>query len=499
MKCWLGASLDRMHNHNEEDCIRECIRHSPNTASHASLWERGASPLTVETVLQQTEQIYLQIVHEDRWLVCHPVGPGHLLIIDGEGKALLDQLASPQTLGTVLSAHEHIPSEHIKKFLHLFWLAGIVYLRDFPPVGGGLQHEEMLHAWLHITNSCNLGCTYCYVAKTPEHMPEETSLRAVDAIFRSARRHGFRYVTLKYAGGEASLRLNQVMVVHDYAQMQAQVHGIQLKGILLSNGVFFTADMIEQLKERCIGVMISLDGIGHYHDSQRPFRNGRNSFHYVNRTISRLLAHGLIPGISVTVSQQNLAGLPTLMAYLLEHDLPFSLNYYRDNEHASDPQGLQFAQQEMIDTIREAMQVIEAKLPKRSLLGSFIDKANVAIPHQYTCGVGRSYLVVNQHGGVAKCHAAIKQTVTTIDAEDPLWHVRNDQQGVQGLSVSEKAGCQNCLWRHWCTGGCPVLTYRITGRYDIKSPNCGIYQALFPDVLRLEALRLLKYSNPLEF
>jgi uncharacterized protein len=39
----------------------------------------------------------------------------------------------------------------------------------------------------------------------------------------------------------------------------------------------------------------------------------------------------------------------------------------------------------------------------------------------------------------------------------------------------------------------------MTGRYDRKSPNCHIYQALFPDVLQLEALRLLRYTEPVDF
>jgi hypothetical protein len=40
-----------------------------------------------------------------------------------------------------------------------------------------------------------------------------------------------------------------------------------------------------------------------------------------------------------------------------------------------------------------------------------------------------------------------------------------------------------------------LTTYRATGRYDVKSPNCNIYKALFPEALRLEGLRLLKYQN----
>jgi uncharacterized protein len=39
-----------------------------------------------------------------------------------------------------------------------------------------------------------------------------------------------------------------------------------------------------------------------------------------------------------------------------------------------------------------------------------------------------------------------------------------------------------------------VATFRATGRYDVQSPNCGIYTALYPAAVRLEGLRLLKYG-----
>jgi len=118
-------------------------------------------------------------------------------------------------------------------------------------------------------------------------------------------------------------------------------------------------------------------------------------------------------------------------------------------------------------------------------------------PHRYTCGVGHAYFVIDQNGGVAKCQADITRRVTTIDVDDPLQMVRDDQIGVQGYSVDDKEGCKVCEWRYWCTGGCPLLTYKATGRYDVKSPNCNIYKALFPEVLRLEAARLLRYELPI--
>ena len=111
--------------------------------------------------------------------------------------------------------------------------------------------------------------------------------------------------------------------------------------------------------------------------------------------------------------------------------------------------------------------------------------------------MGRNYLAIDQRGGIARCHADISDTITSIEAQNPLRLIRAERRGVQAVAVEDKEGCRTCEWRFWCTGGCPLLTYRLTGRSDIRSPNCAIYKALFPEALRLEALRLLKYESPI--
>jgi uncharacterized protein len=83
--------------------------------------------------------------------------------------------------------------------------------------------------------------------------------------------------------------------------------------------------------------------------------------------------------------------------------------------------------------------------------------------------------------------------LTTIYDEDPLGIIQNDPRGIQNLPVDEKAGCRDCAWKYWCTGGCPLATFRATGRFDVQSPNCNIYRALYPALIRLEGLRLLRW------
>jgi uncharacterized protein len=66
---------------------------------------------------------------------------------------------------------------------------------------------------------------------------------------------------------------------------------------------------------------------------------------------------------------------------------------------------------------------------------------------------------------------------------------------LQNPDVHTKGGCSCCDWKYWCAGGCPLVTYRIAGRYNAQSPYCRIYKAIIPRILRLEGLRLMKLAG----
>jgi uncharacterized protein len=108
-------------------------------------------------------------------------------------------------------------------------------------------------------------------------------------------------------------------------------------------------------------------------------------------------------------------------------------------------------------------------------------------------------MVIDQRGGVAKCQMEIERPVTSVSAADPLGLIRADTIGVRNLPVQERQGCLDCAWQLWCAGGCPIATFRATGRYDVRSPNCGIYTTLYPEAMRLEGLRLLAYGTREQF
>ncbi len=494
MKIWLDTSP--YSDHKDNDC-GDCSR--PSVLPVPIMWpptDDEIAPIRV-FALGHTAPLYTQQCGEGQWLICNPSGSGRIAVFDTQAMSLFSLFETPTTVSQAAQMIADWPRESTERIVMLFYRLG--FLRDTAGLSSSCEREDSqtLTAWLHVTNECNLRCHYCYLHKTRENMSSDVGHRALDAVFRSALKHKIKKIRLKYAGGEASLQMMSVMALHDYAVRLAWEHGITLEATILSNGVSLLPSTIEHLKARHISVTISLDGLGNYHDSQRPFVSGRGSCQYVLRTIDRLLVNEVVPFISAVVSLRNLDGLPDLMQYILERELPFSLNYYRDNECSTHIADLRFADEQIISAMRSVFTVIEEKLPARSLLGSLLDKADMTVPHRHTCGVGQNYLVIDQRGGVAKCQMDIKRTITTVNIDDPLQVIREDRRGVQGLAVEEKEGCRTCEWRYWCTGGCPLVTYRATGRYDVKSPNCNIHKTLFPEVLRLEALRLLRYEMPI--
>ncbi|MGB0384092.1 MAG: radical SAM protein [Ardenticatenaceae bacterium] len=367
------------------------------------------------------------------------------------------------------------------------------------PEGHGLpeliETPKTLAAWLHVTDRCNLRCDYCYLPHLRKDMSFETGRKAIEATFRSAVKHGFSGVKFKYAGGEALIRFGLVVELHGYAQALAERYGLALDGVVLSNGTLLTPQIVQTMQGLGLRLMISLDGLGEFHDVQRKYAGGRGSFEDVSRGVDVALDYGLVPDVSITVSGRNAEGLADVVAWVLARDLPFSLNFYRENELSSSLADLKLDEEKIIQGMLAAYKVMEENLPRRSLLASIVDRSNLAAPHLRTCGVGHSYLVFDYRGRVSKCQMQLHQPVTTVQADDPLALIRADSLGIQNLSVEEKEGCRDCEWKYWCTGGCSLATFRATGRYDIKSPNCNIYKALYPEAVRLEGLRLLKYAT----
>jgi uncharacterized protein len=447
--------------------------------------------LLVSMGLWRSTSLYHARLDSEHELVLSPRSEAAVVVLNRAAVTVLDAFAIPRAL-------------HELDFPGIEPRAAAATMERFVAHGllepeGGYQSDapaqpSTLTAWLHVTNACNLACTYCYVDKSAAVMSAETGYAAVDAIIRSATQHGFSAIKLKYAGGEATLNFTLVQKLHAYALAQTARAGLALHGVVLSNGVALTRAMICWLHEANLRLMISLDGLGAAHDQHRVFRNGRGSFVSVSHSIERALAAGLQPDLSITVTGQSAQDLPAVVEFALERDLLFNLNFYRDTKLASSPAQLRAEEVRLIAGVRDALAVISGSLPRRRLIDGMLDRSAFNQAHEHACGAGIAYLVVDQAGGIARCQMELDQTVTTVADRDPLKTIWLTPGSFRNLATREKEGCRTCTWRQWCAGGCPKLTREVTGRDNIRSPYCEVYKAIYPDLVRLEGMRLLKWA-----
>ncbi len=428
---------------------------------------------------------------DDTYSICY--GTHHqVAVLNQSALYLLNLFTNPHKISDIVTEYPQINRIDLQTAIQELYQARLIVSKTNSLFNLN-EVPKTLSAWLHITDRCNLRCDYCYLPHLARDMSIDIGKVAIESTFCSASVNHYRRVKLKYAGGEALLCLPLIKDLHLYAQSLSKEKDIILDGVVLSNGTLITPEIIKMLQILNLRLMISLDGLSNFHNIQRTYPGGKGSFSDVERGIKIALQNGLIPDISITVTGRNAEGLPDLIEWILEHNLPFSLNFYRENELSASYEDLQLEESRLIQGMLAAFKVIELNLPNRSLLGSLVDRANLASPHKRTCGVGQSYLVFDYQGQIAKCQMQLHKIVSPVDTQDPLTVVRQDKAGIQNLSVEEKEGCRTCEWKYWCTGGCPLATFKATGRYDIQSPNCNIYKALYPEAVRLEGLRLLKY------
>ncbi|MCA1673914.1 MAG: radical SAM protein, partial [Actinobacteria bacterium] len=218
----------------------------------------------------------------ERHVLFGPHGNGGVVVVNRAARELFHELAQPRTLADVVaSGQDPDPASAV---LTRLLEHDLIHPPDAEPAPQFRKSTE-LTVWLHITNACNLRCPYCYVHKSSEAMDDATARATVDALVRSALDNEFRSMRLKYAGGEASLNTAVLFAMHDYAVTRCAESGLGLSTVLLSNGVAISERLARELAEREVAVMVSLDGLGAAHDTQRPTLSGRPSSPMVVRSI----------------------------------------------------------------------------------------------------------------------------------------------------------------------------------------------------------------------
>lgn len=435
----------------------------------------------------------------DFLLVYSPLSEKGLTILNKEASYLFSLINGKRTVFDILSLVKEKDKtatfDSIKKIIKDFTSSEIVYFNK-PKSSSFLFTTKPTHlgVWFHITNQCNLRCTYCYVHKTPEKMTKEIAKKTVDKIIYSAIKQGFKNITFKFAGGEPLLEFEQVLKTIDYARDLAKKNEISIDPLIISNGVLLSENICKILKVKKIRLAISLDGLGKYHDQTRIFKNGIGTFNFVEKGIKNIQKYKIPFNVIITISSKNIDNIPELTQYLLKNKIPFTFNFFRENPNVHEI--LEGDDRKLVEQLKKAYKIISDNLPSYSMINGILDRVTFLRPHLNACGMGQNYIVVRHDGKIISCQMTQNKVIGSIDDRDLIeTMLKGNFIRPKGLTVENKTPCKDCQWKYVCCGGCPLLTNDQKGRFDTNSPYCLVYKELIPEILKIEAQRLIKYNE----
>ena len=157
----------------------------------------------------------------------------------------------------------------------------------------------------NLVRRCNLTCKHCYSISADRDFPGELSTEEVFAVMDDLKRFGVPVLIL--SGGEPLLR-------PDIFEISARAKSMGFYTGLSSNGTLIDESNIDRIAE--IGydyVGISLDGLRATHDK---FRRKRGAFDEALRGIRLCRDRGIKVGMRFTITQDNAAELPDLLALM---------------------------------------------------------------------------------------------------------------------------------------------------------------------------------------
>jgi uncharacterized protein len=432
--------------------------------------------IPVSCTVEKAAQLIEEPLNKDWTLFFNPLTGGNPVLLNPAALRRLDDFTTPQLL------QYQIDEQLLRGRLVVPSGADVL---DLQP------EATVLTSWIHVTNACNLDCPYCYVRKSSATLALDTAQMAIDALLTTAQKRGMQTLKLKYAGGEAALHYNKIQAIHHYALSTAHSLGIAVEAVVLSNGTYIPEAFADWLADNQVKIMISLDGVGVAHDIQRPWKSSQRSAFAAleDNLLNRLFPRGIKPDISITVTGRNADTCYTAAEWAIKHNLPFSVNFYREINYTSRYPDLQLEERQIIHGMLLIYQVVESYLPKQPFINGLLDRVHFEA-HSHACGVNQSYVVITHQGQVTQCHMNMEDALPLNGDQDLIALAATGP--LHTPAVDEKIGCRDCSWRYLCAGGCPVVTLRATGRTDVQSPHCNIYKTLIPKALQLEGLRILK-------
>ena len=347
---------------------------------------------------------------------------------------------------------------------------------------------------LHLTDNCNMDCSYCIREKCPKDMTEEVLFKACDLAFSRGQRAG-----LCFFGGEPLLKKDLIYKALDYCEEKSAKTGIRFDCKMTTNGSLLEEKFLERAKKANLGIGLSFDGKAQ--DICRIFAGGKPTSSVVEEKAKLLLSYMPDSTALATIAPQAVPYYFESVKYL--HDLGFRkvsfVLAYGKKVNWTD---------EDLVALREQLEKTSAYLKElflnkeRFFMSAFNAKIRDCISGKNPaerCHLGVRQMPVTPEGNLYPCTSFIG------DDDYLLGNVFDGINEAKVIEIAKKAAtpetCVNCDLVKRCTNSCGCSNRMNTGDENKVSPLQCTYErilieisdALGEELYQIDRDRFIKY------
>lgn len=467
------------------------------------------------TKLYTSRRAYVNEIEGEKFVFFSPDSKGLPFVGQAKVKKIFDRFQEGET---VLESLLKDDPEHQSETLQITkYLVEKGLLRENPTPTRYSASEfpntdriKSLSSWFHINNSCNLGCDYCFVNKDKSKMTREIMTQSLDRIYSTAILRDLTSITIKFAGGEPTLSINDMIWCYDYLTEKFRGTKVKLQFSILSNGTILNEKLLEFLKRNNVGIGISLDGYGEEsHDIHRYYVNSKfkkGSWNVIMKNIEELIDNGVKPYIMATISEESADTLPDLVEWIFKKGLKTRLSVVRQpNSTWENIMERKHEYKKLIDKMITCFEKAFARLEDSRFELNLKNAMNICELHfeqpvyTATCGIATNHIVIQEDGKLASCPMTLKET--NVEASDDLLESirKTFNHDPKKRNESKEKNCLDCNWFPVCTSGCPVNNERVTGEAFTISPLHDFYAYVIPRYINFYGFKLLQTAKKVHF
>ena len=352
-----------------------------------------------------------------------------------------------------------------------------------------------MHLTLHLTERCNLRCSYCYAPPGAADMSFETARQAIERLAVGAN------CGLVFFGGEPLLRRDLIARILEWCEA-GQPHRFHYK--VTTNGTLLDQGFLDLAERHGLQIAISHDGARAAHDAHRVRPDGTGTFEELEARLGLLLARRPYAPVMMVVN-------PTVVEHLaegVEHLYARGARYLICSlNHAGgwDDRSLRRLQRQYrklerwyLERFRREQKVYFSPFDKRIA-------AHIAGRDTSSCQLGRRQISVAPDGTLYPCVQFAGRRECAIGTAQAGLDERLRAE-VHDRNEREKPACRGCALLGRCHNKCGCLNMQTTGSLEaVPAVLCEHERMLLPIADRIagklyarrDPLFIQRHYNPL--